>query len=310
MSIESYYRRGKIRGWGGPELAREQWNLIKGSSSFRKFSLAAPKGRRRMMLHEVVRKVLGKDTENYPQEIGDCVSFGAKNAIEYLICCEKLLKGDLGKFRNIFPPYLYGIGRIYIGGGQLGDGDGSLGSWMADGVVRFGAIASDEKDVPKYSGATAKLWGGRNGARYLDKYKDIGKQHLVRSAAKISNWDELVTAICNGYPCTVASLQGFQMEASSDGFHRPRGEWAHQMSIIGVDAEAKEEYGIILNNWGDAHGKLKDFETGEFLPTGVLRVRRDVIESMIDAGETFAYSNFDDFEDQEAKLSKELFKLI
>jgi hypothetical protein len=105
-------------------------------------------------------------------------------------------------------------------------------------------------------------------------------------------------------------MQGFEMEASSDGFHRPRGEWAHQMSFIGVDDDYRDPYAIILNNWGDAHGRLKDFETGENLPIGVLRVRRSVVESMINAGETFAFSNFEGFEDQNAKLNKELFKLI
>lgn len=310
MSISELYTAGNFKGWAGEELAKEQWDLLKSGSAFRKFSLSVPRGSRRMMLHEVVRKVLGQDTPNYPQEIGDCVSFGAKNAIEYLICAEKLLKGDLGKFRYIFPPYLYGTGRVYVGRGQLGNEDGSLGSWMAEAVVKYGVLAADHDNVPKYSGDVAKNWGARNGAQYLDKFKPTAQEHPVRSAAKINSWDELVAAICNGYPCTVASGQGFDMEASSDGFHAPRGEWAHQMVITGVDDEVSDSYGLLLNSWGDAHGTIYDFLTKEKLPVGTLRVRKRTLEYMIRSGEVFAFSNFEDFEDQNAKLEKELFKLI
>ncbi len=191
----------------------------------------------------------------------------------------------------------------------MGNEDGSTGVWTAEAVTRYGVLASDEKDVPKYSGNIAKQWGSPNGAKYLDEFKSIAISHPIKSAAKINGWDDLVTAICNGYPCTVASNQGFNMEASSDGFHAPRGQWGHQMCIIGVDEEYSDPYAIILNSWGNVMGLLTDFDTGVKLPVGVLRVRKKTIISMINAGETFAYSNFDGFPDQEEILSKELFKL-
>lgn len=309
-NIAALYQQNKIEGWLGEEVARKEWDLLKASTSFREFPKNLISSSRRMMLYEVCRKLLGQDTKNYAQEIGDCVSFGAKNAIEYLMACERLLKGDLEKWRPVFPPYLYGTGRIYIGGGQLGNGDGSLGSWMAEAVVKYGVLCSDEPNVPSYAGSVAKAWGGRSGKNYLDQFKPTAEKHPVRSAAKINNWEELVAAICNGYPCTVASNQGFDMEAGSDGFHDARGNWAHQMCIVGIDDEYTEPYAIILNSWGDAHGRLKDFNTGETLPVGVLRVRKRTIQNMINAGETFAFSNFEGFPDQEAKLNKELFKLI
>lgn len=308
LNISELYESNQVNGWLGEDVAKEQWDWIKTSSSFVNFSLSPPQSSsQRMMLYDVVRKVLGKDTENYPQQIGDCVSFGMKNAIEYLQCCEILLKGDFERFRPIFPPYLYGTGRIYVGGGRLGNSDGSLGSWMADAVVKYGTIPSDEEGVPKYSGSVAKSWGGPNGKVHLDKWKELGQKHLG-SAAKINNWDELVAAICNGYPVTIASNQGFVMEADSEGFHAPRGTWNHQMAIIGVDNEHRTPYAIILNSWGDAHGKLKDFKTNEDLPIGCLRVKKGVVERMIRQGETFAISNLDGFE--ERPLDKALFKLI
>jgi hypothetical protein len=78
--------------------------------------------------------------------------------------------------------------------------------------------------------------------------------------------------------------------------------------IVGVDDESTDPYAIILNSWGDAHGRLKDFNTNEDLPIGVLRVRKRTIQNIINAGETFAYSNFEGFPEQ--PIEKELFKLI
>lgn len=236
----------------------------------------------------------------------NCVSFGAKNAVEYLMATEKLMKGDNEKFESIFPPYLYGIGRVLIGRGQLNGDDGSLGSWMADAVIKYGVLRSNFDGVPKYAGSVAKKWGDTPGPD--KKFIEEGSKHPVKSAAKIKSWDQLVEAIVNGYPCTTASDVGYTMTAANDGFHRQTDNWGHQMCFIGVDDRATDPYAIIVNSWGDAHGQLKDFDTGENLPIGVLRVRKKDAEKHIRAGETFAYSNFDGFPEQ--LIDKKLFMLI
>jgi intein/homing endonuclease len=224
--IAGFYQSG-MKGWLGKVAAKKAWTQLQTSNTFKPVCNNI-QGSRRMMLFDVVRKVLGKDTQNYEQQIGDCVSFGMKNAIEYLMCSEILMLGDREKFRPIFPPYLYGTGRVQVGGGQI-NGDGSLGSWMAEAVVKYGTIASDEEGCPNYSGSIARQWG-RSGPP--SQFITIGKTHPVKSAALISSWDQLVTAICNGYPCTVASNQGFNMFASRDGYHAPSGSWAHQMCLL------------------------------------------------------------------------------
>jgi hypothetical protein len=296
-------------GWAGEELAREQFDLI--AHKFIPFHINKHRfgEGRRMMLYDVVRKVLNKDTNNYAQEIGDCVSFGAKNAVEYLMCCEMFLKNEAESWRPIFPPYLYGTSRVFVGKGQISDNeDGSLGSWMADAIMQYGVLAADEPNVPKYAGSVAKKWGGGQGPP--QEFVSLAKIHPVKSAAKINSWDDLVKAVCNGYPCTIASDQGFSMKAGSDGYHNPEGNWAHQMCIIGVDDEHNDPYAIILNSWGDAHGQLTDFKSGETLPVGCIRARKRVIEGIIRQGETFAFSNFDGFPGQNRELEDKLFDLI
>lgn len=309
MNIAEQYENGLLQGWAGEELAKSEWDMLKGSDSFVKFPTSSFIGdKKKTMLYKFVRQVLGKDTVNYPQLVGSCVAFGAKNATEYVSCVEIALNGDLEKYKPLFTPYLYGIGRVFIGRGQLNGSDGSLGSWMADAIVKYGVISSDEDGLPAYSAQVERQWGNTPGPP--QKYVEIGKKHLIRSAAQIKSWEELCAAIHSGFACTIASSQGFSMKAGSDGFHAPSGRWEHQMCIIGVDELNPQEYGIILNSWGDVHGQLKDFENGENLPIGCIRAKRNVIESMIRSGECFAYSNFQGFEDRSREIQKQLFKMI
>jgi hypothetical protein len=304
--IKSVGDVGHLMGWAGknnPQLVRDEFDLFK--DDFHKFHIvgSAPIEGARSMLWEVSRKVLGKDTENFPQEVGDCVSFGGKNATEY-VQFYPIVNGDANEFKNIFPPYLYGCGRVFIGKGQV-NGDGSLGVWQAKAVMEYGAIPTDTPNCPKYSGNIARKWGDSGPP---DEFVSVGKTHIVKSAALISSWDELVTALVNGYPVTVASDIGYDMKPRSDGFHHNSTSWGHQMCFIGVDNRADKPYACILNSWGDVHGEIKDFKTGENWPVGTLRVLKSDAEKMIKQGDTFAYSSFNAFPAQ--KLPRSFFDLF
>lgn len=282
-------------GWAGEEAAKQEWDRL--ASSFRPFFVAGATrstAGQTARLWELVRRVLGSDSPNVPQETGDCVSFGAKNAIEYVACAE-IIRGELEEFRPVFPPYLYATSRVLAGEGRLRGRAGSLGSWMAKAVVEHGVLRSDLPGVPAYSGAVADRWGDGEGFR---TFLDEGRRHPIRSAARIETWEALVAAITNGYPCTIASNAGFTMHPASDGFHHRRGSWAHQMCIVAIGDDAQKPWAGVLNSWGDAHGRLRDFETDEPWPVGTLRIRRDAMESMLRSGECFAYSQFDGFPQQ------------
>jgi hypothetical protein len=308
QAVAEAYEKGDLIGWN-EEVALANLKLI-GTDPNTPIYVGMPDdlinaaAGKKAFLYQLVRKALGQDTKNYPQQIGDCVSFGAKNATEYVTCTDIVMQGKREKFRSVFPPYYYGTGRVFIGG-QRSRQDGSTGEWMAKAVMQYGTLFSDEEGVPNYAGSVAKEWGYSGPPK---NFVDVGKKYLVKSAALIRNWADLVAAINNGYPCTVASNQGFAMSASSDGFHRAQGNWSHQMCIIGVDDEYSTPYALILNSWGDVFGHLKSFDGNEDLPLGVIRAKRDVIEHMIDAGETFAFSQFDGFPEQD--LNEALFKVV
>lgn len=243
--------------------------------------------------------------------VHNCVSFGAKNALEKLECIEIVQGGEREEFHPIFPPFFYGTGRVFVGKAELGPNeDGSSGSWMAAAVMKYGALRSDEAGVPTYSGQVARKWGYKPGPPA--NFVDVAKTFLVKSAARLRSFDEVVAAIANGYPVTIASNQGFNMMPSSTGFHEPgREPWPHQMCIIGADTKYKTPYGIIENNWGDSHGRLKDFDDMHDLPIGCLRVRAEIIDRMVKSGEAFAYSAFSGFPSKDdGWLDEALFDII
>ena len=316
--LSRLYASREIIGWEEfrtPGIAKQQFDLLNGRGVFVPFRIVGQTREtsgQKVFLHWVTTKYLQTKTvvkHYYPQLIGDCVSHGARHATEVVNIIEIAQKGEHEKHREVFAPYYYGTGRVYVGGNRIG-GDGSLGSWMAEAVQKYGTLFADEPDVPQYSANVAKQWGSSKSV--LDKWKPKAESFPVKGVAQINSWDELVAAIVNGYPCPTASDVGYSMEASSDGFHKQTTSWAHQMCFIGADDTYKsgdEPYALLLNSWGeDAHGRLKDFETGDDLPPGILRVRRKDAEKHIRAGETYAYSNFNGFPEQ--LLNKSLFMLV
>lgn len=291
-------------GWAGPEEAKRAFDwLMKlqkqtthpleqlGWLFYDAFKVVGDpvQTEKRVALWDAVRKVTGKDTPNYAQETGDCCSFGEKNVAEYLQC-QEIAAGDREEFHAVFPPYSYGASRVLVGGGRL-RGAGSTGAWTAAAAMKYGHLRADLENVPKYSGRVADSWGYSGPPK---EFVDIAQVHVVQSAAVVNNAEEAATALRNYYPLTIASNQGFEMSAGSDGFHDPRGSWAHQMSVVYYNEEPEPHFGI-LNSWGDVHGKVKDFTTDDVWPAGMLRVRASALDRMIKSGECFAFSNLTGF---------------
>lgn len=309
------YERRDLIGWKEtiePGTAAREFERLRGS--FTEFEITdRTRANAKMFLHWIVFEAFGGKIPNYyPQQIGDCVSFGAKHGTEITSAIDIYLKGMREKWRPVFPSYYYGTGRVWSGHSG-GYSDGSSGSWMADAVMKYGTLFSDEQGCPEYSGRLAKEWGAND--RQISVWKPKAIEYLIKAAAQINSWDDLVSAVNNGYPCPTASDVGYSMEAGSDGFHRQSTSWSHQMCFIGVDPGYKngeEPYALILNNWGDCHGHLKDFDPAEGLPAdlpvGVLRVRRKDAEKHIRAGETYAYSQFHGFPEQ--PLDKAIFMML
>ena len=254
---------------------------------------------------DIHRKLIGEDLFTEAQETGDCVAVASGDLIEALQLIE-IASGEAEEFHPVFAPYLYAAGRVAIGENRLRGGAGSIGTWQAKAVAKYGALRADMEGVPKYSGGLADSWGddrSAGGSKWQD-WIDYADDHTIRKWAYIKNWDELVAAITNGHLCTMASNLGFDMTAGRDGFHRQRGSWAHQMGIWAICDDPKNRWVGIHNNWGDVHGRLKDFETGEDWPVGMIRSKPEGISSAFRNGEIIAWSGFNGFIDRRKEWLK------
>lgn len=281
-----------VFGWAGPDAARREWDAF--GDRFPIFAIrgaVVSSAGKRACLWEAMQKVLGTYLPNVQQQIGNCVSWGCRNAVDHTAACE-IVAGDRESLRPSFPPYFYGISRVQIGGGRLGASDGSLGVWAADGVRQYGVLPQDESGVPDYSGAVATKWG-RSGPP--SDLISVARPHVIRTTARIRGYAQLRDALVNGYACTIASLRGYAMRLQDENgksWFTGRDTWPHQMALIGVDDDPQRPAVFRLNSWGpDAHGPQLDGPAG-----GGWCHAEDIDRELRDDGvECFAFSGFDGF---------------
>ena len=294
----------------GIEQARKVLDRI--GDQFPPFFIAGQKNaadRTRVVLWELSRQANGG--EHFPtlaQQRGSCVGHGKCNAEWYLMAVERLRLGEPEAVVMPYEPYGYGCSRVQVGGGRL-RGDGSLGVWAADAARKFGVLRSDTAGLPPWEtregrhGATVvfpgdvdKRWGDKPGPP--TEYLDAGREHLVRSTALVTTYPQVRDALANGYPVTVASNRGFRMRPAVDkGKHwgKPAGSWAHQMCLIGIDDDSRRPGVYCLNSWGpDAHGPPADDA-----PPGGFWIDADVCDAMVRQGDSWAFSQFDGFPEQD-----------
>jgi hypothetical protein len=182
---------------------------------------------------------------------------------------------------------------------------------MAKAIQKYGMLADDFADSPEYSGKLSDHWGDDkpyNGISFRT-FIEEANDHLGYPGARITDWSQLRDGIINCYFGTIASNRGYAMKPDKEGYHRPSGSWSHQMSILAICDDPKNSWVGLGNQWGDVHGLVKDFETGEEWPRGMLRVRRDDFEKkhLTNGAECFLYSNIDGFQDNSEDLEGFLF---
>jgi hypothetical protein len=250
-----------------------------------------------VLLYKVVEQVTGRPFEVLKQAIGDCVSFSLAQCINCLTACEILMN----KESEIFPglnatEYIYAISRVYIGRGQLGNEDGSVGAWSVEGAAKYGTLLKTKYptvDLSIYSGQRAKEWGRSGPPKELIP---LGQEHLVKTYSIISTYEEARDAIANGFPITVCSNQGFSDKRDKDGFAKPEGNWGHALAAIGVIDNQKRSGILICNSWANWNSGPK-FENQ---PDGSFFVDRDIFENkMLRAGDSWAISNFQGYPKQD-----------
>lgn len=261
-------------GWLGPEAAAPEMDQARREGFLIPFSQAEEMGildfayrvppQAMKPVWEISKDVLGYVLPAGRQEIGDCVSWGMKQAGEYRQLIE-IAAGQEEKFQRWFAPWIYAISRNQIGRGRI-SGDGSLGVWAAKGVSEYGVLFEEDEGVPRYSGSLARQWGSPRNAGSSPEYArffPIAKDNPC-ICVEVKSVEEAVKMIRDyRRPLTIASMRGFQMQPRNyKGYHvfTPSGSWAHQMCFIEYNEELPALYR--LNSWGaNAHGQPLRGET-------------------------------------------------
>lgn len=255
--------------------------------------------RKNVRLWEARLKVSGSHFANTPQQIGDCVSWGAKNAIRYRLAVQTAL-GRSREGGDPFSPFLYGVARVTYGHGNPPcRSDGAVGAYAAEGFRDYGWITDDESGVA-YSGKIARDWGCKGPPRELLAKGAARKGGDIAPAKSV---EEMRDALCNGYPVTIASEFGTKTIRPQDGRQvaSRNDRWPHQMCLIGYDGSVGDgrEYFYVINSWGaNAHPQPLQNE-----PPGGFWITWKDAEWIARTGDCWAFSDVPGFQAQEIDWS-------
>lgn len=276
-----------------------------------------------VLLYEIFRKVTGKDPPKGPQKIGDCVSWGWGNLVNYIASLQifnalkaaslltapdparfteaeyKIVAAQradiVGEYQEAATEAIYGLSRIEIGGQRGSYSDGSVGAWAAKAVSTMGTLSRNYLESKGLGGAynpqRAKEWGAHG---LPDTLEPDARKHLVKTVSLVTNFEDAARLIQNGYPVAICSNRGFTMDRDAQGFCLPRGVWNHCMLLVAV-------------RW-DRPGCCISQSWGPNTPTGPLGLNQpdntfwadaDVIDRILKQRDSFTGSNFMEYPNQD-----------
>lgn len=241
------------------------------------------------------------------QHTGSCVGVGAGDMMYTLGCVQRVVSDN--PTRAFIPWWPYPYGRSRLRAGMRNPGEGSLGSTMAEALIKDGVFDARDPKLPKYSDKgdegfqlTSQLeiqWSDGDSATVMP-WNELAAQHPVGVAAPCQSAEDIKNAITNGYPCTIAHgmfvgkgrVQGTGENACVVGKFDSRG--GHQTSIIGFwDHPTLGWLFLNLNQWPSS--------TYPRDPAGapicsIWHPRDDLDRAMRDRNfEAFAFSNYTTF---------------
>lgn len=241
------------------------------------------------LLYAIVKRAIGRHVPPHNQgQVGCCVGEGASVACEYL--AGVMAAEGRGDWKAISSESIYALSRVEVGGGRLGNSDGSVGAWAAKAVTEYGCLPRENLgsvDLTAFSESRARQWGSRG---LPDDLEPIAKKYKVGTAAKLASAEECRVALTNLYPVVVCSQKGFSMTRDRDGFCREEGRWGHCMGCV---AYRNDKRGFLfVQSWGEKS------PTGSLvldMPPNSFWVTWQVMDHICREGDTFAYSQFAGF---------------
>ena len=230
--------------------------------------------------------------------VGSCVGWGAALAVDLLQACDIWWRNEPEEWGGrTMESATYGFSRCEARGQKTNNGgDGSTGFHAAKGVRDFGTlhygVNYNGKVFDGPSQQRDREWG-RNGVP--DELEPFAAQHKVAETTLVTNFMEAARALSNGYPCTVASGQGFSMSRDSQGFAAAGGVWWHMMTLAAVRWDRPGM--LICNSWGDSNttGKHYPADMPEAVRNCSFWADAEVIDRMLAGKDSYAYAGFSGF---------------
>jgi len=261
-----------------------------------------------VLLHKYLEAVVNGPFPIHRQTIGDCVSHGWGLAVDILKAVEIELRNEreIWNGETATEP-IYAFSRVEVGGGRLGNSDGSIGAWAARAVSEYGTLVRAKypiDDLRRYSGSKARAWG-RRGAGVPDSLEPVAREHPVRTVSLVTSYEDARDAIANGYPVPVCSMQGFTDRRDNEGFARPSGSWAHCMCFVSVDDKSRRPGLLCVNSWGpdSVSGPTRHGQ-----PDGSFWVDADVADRMLRRDpDSYSLSGFEGYPDNSERLTRDDF---
>ena len=240
------------------------------------------------------------------QGIGDCMSFSCSHNIDVLASVQAYLQQTS---EDVLYPVcseaMYGFMRVEVFGKPDYGGDGAYGGAAAKAVMKYGTLHRKKYNLGKgydfttYSGSRAKEFG-RTGVP--DELEEIAREHIVKTATLVKDFETAAKFIMNGYPISNAhsSNPTFQGKRDKDGYGVGTG-YSHAMNYIGV-------------RWGEKPALLKtntgwaDTVTGPIWPDQLNGnpsltacawwEEADICDKVLSGDDSFAYSQYNGFKKQ------------
>lgn len=264
---------------------------------------------------EIEEKVLGKLLATWNQlQVGSCVAHGSGRAFQDTLLAQ-IAAGAAEQWPGfeICREGVYGGSRVEIGGGRLGGGDGSVGAWAADFLVKWGGGLLYKK-YPEldlsggYTESRCREWGSRGVPDALEPY---AKDHPIKEATMVTTSAGLTAAIRALKFVSICGSKGRTMKRQPGGWCPVSGSWAHCQAIRGrcLVSGSNSPFGgdgafpytgtveafAYGNSWGDYLGSENNQVTlasGRTitLPAGHYLSHPSEIESELRQEDTFAYA--------------------
>lgn len=248
------------------------------------------------LLFNIFREVVGGDAPKGPQKIGDCVSWGWSNSVNYAQAVQ-IKNGSRHVYSEIATEATYALSRVEYGNLDGSYSDGSVGAWAALAAAKGGYVSRKYLESKGLSGAydprRAKEWGAKG---LPDDFEPEARMHLFKSVTMVTSFEEAAEAIQRLYSVPVCSNRGFTMTRDKDGFCRPSGTWNHCMLFCGVIFGSRP--GLLCSqSWG---ANTPSGPKAHDQPDNTFFVDADVADGMLKQRDSYIVGSFDGFPDLNA----------